>query len=91
MAHGALAFSTLTGLAWRARGTSDDVVAFYGVDRLRFRAPVFVGDTLPAELTATEKTPRDHPTASGVVRYEAELTRADGTAVRSCELLSLLR
>lgn len=90
IAQGALVFSVMTGLIWQAR-EDDSVVAFYGVDRLRFRAPTFVDDTLSAELEVIEKEERDHPTAEGVVRYAAELRKADGTVVLSAELLSLLR
>ena len=89
IAQGALVFSVMTGLVWQAR-EDDSVVAFYGVDRLRFRAPTFVGDTLRVELEVVEKEPRDHPTAEGVVRYGAEVRKEDGTVVLSAELLSLL-
>lgn len=91
IAHGAFVFSVMTGLVWQARGNSEDVVAFYGVDDLRFRAPTFVGDTLHVELEVAEKTPKDHPTATGVVHYDAEVHKDDGTVVLSCTLLSLLR
>ncbi|WP_435180094.1 MaoC/PaaZ C-terminal domain-containing protein [Halorussus sp. AFM4] len=91
IAHGALVFSAMTGLTRRVRDERAEVVAFYGVDRLRFTGPVRLGDTIRVELELVEKEERDHPTASGVVRYEAEvLNRADET-VLSCELLSLVK
>ncbi|WP_435345603.1 MaoC/PaaZ C-terminal domain-containing protein [Haloarchaeobius sp. HRN-SO-5] len=90
IAHGALVFSMMTGLLWQDR-ENEDVVAFYGVDRLRFRAPTFVGDTVHVETEVVEKEARDHPEAAGVVREEAEVKTGDGTVVLSCELLALLR
>lgn len=91
--HGALLFAVMTGLLWQSRDeeTREAVVAFYGVDRLRFTAPAFIGETVHAELEVAEKTPRDHPEASGVVRYDAELVTDDGRTVLAAELLSLLR
>jgi 3-hydroxybutyryl-CoA dehydratase len=91
IAQGALVFSLMTGLVWQADVTGDALVAFYGVDRLRFRAPVFVGDTVHVELEVAEKERREHPDATGVATLEAEVVKADGTVALSCELLSLLR
>jgi len=90
--HGALVFSALTGLLWQSRSARerDAVVAFYGVDRLRFRAPTYIGDTLHAELELVEKTERDHPTAAGVLAYDAEMVKSDGTVVLSCEMKSMV-
>lgn len=91
--HGALLFSLMTGLLWQSRddATREAVVAFYGVDRLRFTAPAYLGETVHVELEVAEKEPRDHPEAAGIVRYEAELVTAEGRTVLVCELLSLLR
>jgi acyl dehydratase len=91
VAHGALVFSMMTGLARRAGDRRADVVAFYGVDRLRFTAPVEFGDTIRVEMELVEKDERDHPTASGVVRYEAEVLNQDDETVLTCELLSLVK
>lgn len=90
IAHGALVFSIATGLIWQARERPSHVVAFYGIDRLRFVAPVFVGETIGVETEVVEKAPREHPTANGVVRYETEVSTGDGETVLSCELLALL-
>jgi acyl dehydratase len=90
VAHGALVFSMMTGLTRRADDPRADVVAFYGVDRLRFTGPVKLGDTIHVELELVEKEEREHPTANGVVRYEAQVLNQNGEVVLSCELLSLV-
>jgi len=90
IAQGALVFSLATGLIWQSDVTGEALVAFYGVDRLRFRAAVFVGDTLDVELTVAERTRREDVEGTGVVRFETEVRKADGTVALSCELLSLL-
>nr|WP_255665956.1 MaoC/PaaZ C-terminal domain-containing protein [Haladaptatus sp. DYF46] len=91
IAHGALVFSAMTGLAQRVRDRRAEVVAFYGVDRLRFTAPVRFGDTIHVALELLEKERKEHPTASGVVRYDAEVINQRDEVVLSCELLSLVR
>lgn len=92
IAHGALIFSAMTGLLWQSRTPEEReaVVAFYGVDRLRFRAPTFVGDTVHVEMELVEKTPKDHPVGNGVLGYDAEVLNQDGDVVLSCELRSLV-
>lgn len=91
IAHGALVFSVMTGLTRRIVHERAETVAFYGVDRLRFTAPVRFGDTIRVELELVEKEPKEHPTASGVVRYAAEVLNQRDEVVLSCELLSLVR
>ncbi len=45
IAHGALIFSISTGLMMQMTTDHEAIIAFYGVDKLRFVAPVFIGDT----------------------------------------------
>ncbi len=52
IAHGALIFSVSTGLAAQMDPSQrPDLIAFYGVDRLRFVKPVFLGDTIRLQQT----------------------------------------
>ena len=93
IAHGALVFSVVTGLLWQARDEAEKryMVAFYGVDRLRFVKPVRLGDTIRVEAEVVDKERTDHPTATGVVRTDiAALNQADET-VFSAEFLTLRR
>lgn len=91
--HGAFVFSAMTGLLWQSRTPDerDAVIAFYGVDELRFTAPTFVGDTIHVETEVLETVARDHPRANGTVRYGVEVLNQSGETVLSCELLSLVR
>src|SRR5215510_4194656 len=65
IAHGALIFSISTGLSVRLGQTADTVIAFYGLDRLRFVKPTFIGDTVFVKQKVQEKTERDEK--SGIV------------------------
>ncbi|EMA47254.1 MaoC/PaaZ C-terminal domain-containing protein [Halococcus saccharolyticus] len=93
IAHGAFVFSAMTGLLWQSRTQDEreDVIAFYGVDGLRFTAPTYVGDTIRVEIEVVEKKERDHPRAAGTVRYDAAVKAQDDETVLRCELLSLVR
>ncbi|PSP83230.1 monoamine oxidase [Halobacteriales archaeon QS_1_68_17] len=93
IAHGAFVFAAATGLLWQSRSPADreDVVAFYGVDDLRFPAPTRIGDTISAVFEVIKKDPRETPDASGVISYDVTGRRSDGTTVLSCELLTLVR
>lgn len=92
IAHGALVFSAMTGLLWQSRSERerDAVVALYGVDRLRFVQPVFVGDTVHVESEVVETEPRNHPVANGLIRYDVQVENQHGDVVLACELLSLV-
>jgi len=91
--HGALVFSVATGLLWQDRDESmrEHVVAFYGIDRLRFVRPCFIGDTVRVEREVADKEPRDHPVATGIVRYEITVLNQRDETVLAAEFLSLLQ
>ena len=44
--HGALVFSISTGLMVQMNLLNDSLIAFYGIEKLRFSKPVFIGDTI---------------------------------------------
>lgn len=92
IAHGMLVFSAATGLVWQNRTPAerDAVVAFYGVDDLRFRGPVFAGDTIHVEAEVVEKRESDNPQATGTINYEVEVVKQDGSTAISCSMLSLV-
>ena len=55
IAHGALIFSISTGLMVQMPGDPEAIIAFYGVDKLRFTGPVFIGDTITIQRRVLEK------------------------------------
>jgi acyl dehydratase len=64
IAHGMLVLSAASGLMPL---TEWAIVAFYGMDRVRFVAPTKIGDTIHVEAEVTEK--RDKGEAGGVVSF----------------------
>ncbi len=71
IAHGALVFSISTGLMVQMNQITDTVVAFYGLDRLRFTKPVFIGDTIHVvkKVIARESKPESR----GVITFETNV------------------
>lgn len=67
IAHGALIFSISTGLTIQL-GPSENILAFYGVDKLRFVKPVFIGDTIRVKKRVAELAAKD--AQRGVVAFE---------------------
>jgi acyl dehydratase len=76
--HGQLIFVLALGLAERVIAPlfHDSIVAFAGVDRLRFLRPVFIGDTIRLERQVHALEPRDAET--GVLVFDDQLMKQDG-------------
>jgi acyl dehydratase len=70
IAHGMLTLSIISGLHVRLKLTEDTIIAFYGLDKLRFIKPVYIGDTLRAEIEVVEKEDRD---GYGLVTYKVNV------------------
>lgn len=67
IAHGALIFSVSTGLTIQMGG-HENIIAFYGVDKLRFTHPTFIGDTIRVTKKVIELVPKGDD--RGVVAFE---------------------
>jgi acyl dehydratase len=89
IAHGALIFSIATGLSVRLGQTGDTVIAFYGLDRLRFVKPTFIGDTIRVRQKVEAKDERDEH--SGIVTMLNEVINQREEVVVSYTAKVLLR
>ena len=67
IAHGLLGLSIASGLAWKTGILEGTVIAFREVDQWKFIKPVFIGDSLRAELNVTETKPLPRIGAGSVV------------------------
>ena len=79
IAHGALIFSISTGLMVQIAGDPESIIAFYGVDKLRFVAPVFIGDTIHVSQRILETQKKN--AERGVVAFEITVHKQDQTPV----------
>jgi len=62
------------------------VIANYGMDRLRFPVPTFIGDTIHVELEIIEKEERE---VGGLAHIEWRVLNQNGTLVLTCVNLAL--
>ncbi|BDG62300.1 MaoC/PaaZ C-terminal domain-containing protein [Caldinitratiruptor microaerophilus] len=65
----------------------DRLVAFYGMDRVRFTAPVFIGDTIHRELEAEGLEERGPGDDIGVVGQRIVNPRGETVAVATLRML----
>ena len=80
IAHGALIFSLSVGLKTQTLDTNESIIAFYGLDNLRFTAPTFIGDTIHIEKTVLAAEAKDE--GRGVVTNETKVVNQDGRVVQ---------
>lgn len=82
---GAMVFSAGLGLV-----ATNCLNAFsYGYDRLRFIAPVFIGDTIYTIKTDMDKAPKNE--TMGLYRASYEVFKNDGELVLYCEHLQTVK
>lgn len=85
IAHGMLVLSVATGLSRLEPGW---VVAFYGMDRVRFVKPTFIGDTIHVEAEVIDK--QDKGPMGGVVTFRQEIKKQTGDVVASAVMKVLV-
>ena len=86
VAHGYLVLSFAAGLF--VQPDPGPVLANYGLDNLRFLTPVYPGDALTVTLTCKQISPRDGD--YGEVRWDAEITKQDGSVAATYDVLTMV-
>jgi len=76
VAHGLLVLSMATGMV---PADPEKVQALYGLDRVRFLRPVFIGDTIHIEMEVAETRPRED--GSGIVSFRQTMINQQGDPV----------
>ena len=79
IAHGALVFGMSIGLATRSNILDDTLIAFTGVDKLRFVEPVFIGDTIHLVKKVVER--KELGAGQGTVEFESRVLNQRGALV----------
>lgn len=79
IAHGLLVVSCSIGLAVDAGLLGGDLLAFAGIDRLRFVAPVFIGDAVAVRKRVVEQRPLDD--SRGTVAFDTRIVNQDDESV----------
>lgn len=88
IAHGALTFSVMTGL-WDQLGLlRETVIAFYGVDKMRFIKPVHINDTIHLEMEVIKKQDKGE---NGLVTLSNEVINQKNEIVMVCQTVLLMK
>ncbi|MGC1120293.1 MAG: MaoC/PaaZ C-terminal domain-containing protein [Candidatus Methanofastidiosia archaeon] len=88
IAHGTLTFSLMTGL-WDQLGIiRETVVAFYGVNTMRFIKPVLIGTTIHVVIEILEKRDRGD---NGIVIMRNSVINEKDEKVMVCDALLLVK
>ncbi|MFB9274838.1 MaoC family dehydratase [Cohnella cellulosilytica] len=88
IAHGTLIFSMGVGLT---AGEINPEAFSYGYEKLRFIKPVYIGDTIRAEVTVGDK--KDHPRRPGfgIVSENLAVRNQRDEVVLACEHLLMVK
>ncbi|MFZ1342458.1 phenylacetic acid degradation bifunctional protein PaaZ [Thiothrix eikelboomii] len=87
VAHGYFLVSLAAGLF--VDPSEGPVLANYGLDDLRFSAPVYAGDTLQVQFTCKQKTNRETENY-GEVRWDTAIVNQEGALVAHYDVLTLV-
>lgn len=87
VAHGYFLVSLAAGLF--VEPNEGPVLANYGLDDLRFSAPVYAGDTLQVQFTCKQKTNRETENY-GEVRWDTAIVNQEGALVAHYDVLTLV-
>ena len=79
IAHGLLTLSISSGLMTQMNLVTDTVMAFYGIDKLRFVKAVFIGDTIHVRKSVVDTMAKS--SESGVVTFQTTVLNQHGETV----------
>ena len=86
IAHGMLTLSIASGLSLRSRRHQPlEVLAFLGMDNVRFTAPVFIGDTIRVESEILEARPSKSRPETGILKFKNAAKNQRNEAVATWE------
>ena len=84
IAHGMLVLSVATGLMPLYEMA---IIAFYGMDKVRFTAPTKIGDTIHVELEVIEKQDKGEPGGVISLKESVKNQRGEDVAISTMKVL----
>ncbi len=83
IAHGLLGIAWAHGLLYRLDLITDSAIAFLEIEDWKFKAPIFFGDTLHAEITVQEIIFSKSKQDRGILKLHFDLKNQDGVVCQS--------
>lgn len=91
IAHGMLTLSIASGLSLRGRRHQPlEVLAFLGMDNVRFTAPVFIGDTIRVESEVLEVRSSKSRPETGIIKLENTVKNQKNETVATWETVLMV-
>ncbi|MEW6375231.1 MAG: MaoC/PaaZ C-terminal domain-containing protein [Thermodesulfobacteriota bacterium] len=90
VAHGMCGLSMATGLLVRLNIFEGTIMAFYGIDEWRFRAPIKIGDTIHVKAKVIEKR-ESKKEGQGLVAFQVDVVNQNGTSVMGGVVKTLMK
>lgn len=79
VAHGLLGLTYAHGLMWPRTGElRETAIAFLGIDDWKFKAPIFVGDTIFVNYRIAELRDSKSKPAQAIAVFDVEIVNQDG-------------
>ncbi len=89
IAHGMCGFSIATGLLVRLNILEGTILAFFGIENWRFKAPVMIGDTIHGVARVSETKETSKPDR-GLIVLDFDVINQKGTSVMGGKLLLMM-
>jgi len=91
IAHGMLGLAYAHGLMWPRTGQlRETAIAFLGIKDWRFRAPIFLGDTIFVEYSVAEIRDSASQPQNAIVTFDVRVVNQDGGLCQQGQKVELL-
>lgn len=92
IAHGMLTLSVASGLVLRAKGLPNfEVLAFLGMDNVKFTAPVFIGDTISVEVEIVGARISKSRAGAGILKFKNTVKNQKNEVVATWESALMIK
>ncbi|ACP54803.1 MaoC family dehydratase [Saccharolobus islandicus] len=88
--HGLLTLSILQGLLAQHR-IVEDIIALLGINNVKFKSPVFIGDTIWSECEITDSRESKNKPGNLIVTIHCIGRKQDNTEVLEYDIIELMR
>lgn len=89
IAHGMCGFSIAIGLLVRLNILEGTILAFFGIENWRFKAPIMIGDTIHGVARVSETKDTSKPDR-GIIVLDFDVINQKGTSVMEGKLLLMM-
>lgn len=90
IAHGMCGMSMATGLMVRLNILEGTILAFFGIEDWKFKAPIMIGDTIHCVVTVAETKESSKPDR-GLVKMDIDVINQNGLSTQSGRLVVLMK